>query len=268
MLEARHVRYSRLVAEAPRQQQQVGDQHGGVHAFRHALPAHALGFREDPAVVAGVPVEKVLRKKAVFGREAALQLREEVLDHVVDESLPGQHGHVPVDVGGVQALTRDVDAHRLDKRHRHTCEDILPRLVLREQPRIPVERRLRHLRAALLDVERVADAHVEHVPLDRLPEGPAQIVLDEQQRAHRVQLLAGAPRLLGELRADRLDRHEPQDGHAHQLPPRTLQQVPRHGGKAYGGVVEKERFVRVSGVLHGKMQGKMSSYVTHPSNNE
>jgi hypothetical protein len=105
-----------------------------------------------------------------------------------------------------------------------------------------------------LDVERVADAHVEDVALDRLPEGPAEVVLDEQQRAHRVELLAGAPRLLRELRADPLDRHEAQDGRAHQLPPRALQQVPRHGCQADRGVVEKERFVRVADVFHENVE--------------
>ena len=266
VLEARHVRDPRLPAEALSQEHQVGHQHGGLQAFRHALPAHPLRLREYPAVVAAVAVEEILRQAPVFGRETPLQLHEEVLDHVVEKPLPRQDRHVPVHVRRVQPLPRRVDAHRLDERQRHPRENLRGRLVLREQPRIAVQRGLRQLRAALLDVERVADAHVEDVALDRLPEGPAEVVLDEQQRAHRVELLAGAARLLGELRADPLDRHEPQDGRAHQLPPRALQQVPRHRGQADGGVVEKKRFVRVAGVFHGNAgENLMLCYSSHPT---
>lgn len=152
VLEARHARDFRLVLETPRKLHKVGYRHGDAVAFRHALTARPYTLREDPAVVAGVPVEQLPQQAPVLGRETPFQLQQEVLDHVVEKPFPRQHGRVPVDVR----------------------KGLVGRLVLHEQLRIAVQCGLQHLRPVFLDVERAPDPLVEYVALDRLAEGLAR----------------------------------------------------------------------------------------------
>ena len=101
--------------------------------------------------------------------------------------------HVAEHMRRIKTLLPDIQIHFFHQTLRDQTHRILHEILFPQPLQMAIERPFAQLHSVLFNVQRILNSQIDHVIHPRLRQRPPEIIHDQEQAAHRIQLLGRTP---------------------------------------------------------------------------